>query len=101
MTRENDDPLPPPDGTTTPRGKIVCEFCESSLSANGDALKLGGKAKAYRDSDRTIESLNDQIGARDLEIAALKTEIETLKAAKPADTAPARGSGGWLSGSRG
>ena len=84
-----DDPLPPGDdaGSGTKK-KVVCEFCECALSASGDVLRIGPKAKEFRSAEETIERLNKQIGKLDEEIAALKTEVETLRAAKPADVAP-------------
>lgn len=90
-----DDPLPPGDDTGNKRTRITCEFCESSLSASGDVLKIGGKAKAYRDSDSAIEKLNDRIAALDAEIVTLKSDLEAARATKPADVRPSRG--GFLS----
>lgn len=90
------DPLPPGDGDANKRTKITCEFCECSLSASGDVLKIGGKAKAFRDSEGAIEKLNDRIAALETEAAQLKTDLEAARAAKPADTPPARR--GFLSG---
>jgi hypothetical protein len=95
----NDDPLPPGDDSNTPRrsSSVVCEFCECKLSGAGEVLKLGGKAKAFRDSEGAIDKATERIAALETTIAELKTELETARATKPADVAPA-GRRGFLSG---
>ena len=52
--------------------RIVCEFCDCELGADGSYKKLSDKAKAFRDSEETIETLQETIVARDQEIVALK-----------------------------
>ena len=91
---EPGDPLPKGDDERGP-SSLVCEFCECKVSRSGEVIKLGAKAKLFRDSDGQIEKLTDRISALDAEIAALKQDLEAARAVKPADVKPARS--GFLS----
>ena len=83
------DPLPPGDGDDKKPTNLVCEFCECKVSRAGEVLKLGAKAKAFRDSETEIEKLTDTIAKRDAEIVTLKSDLEAARAVKPADVKPA------------
>jgi len=84
-----DDPLPPGDGDDKTPKTLVCEFCECKVSRHGEVIKLGSKAKAFRDSEGEIEKLTDTIAKRDADIATLKSDLEAARAVKPADVKPA------------
>ncbi len=90
------DPLPPGDDDRGGRASsLTCEFCDCRISKSGEVLKLGAKAKTFRDSESQIEKLTDTIAAREATIAELKTDLEAARAVKPADVKPARS--GFLS----
>jgi hypothetical protein len=78
-----DDPLnqnPPEPQPREPRSKkLVCGFCGSSLTAEGDCLRLSAEAKAFRDAADRIEQLNAEKVKLEGTIATLRDEIETLK----------------------
>jgi hypothetical protein len=59
------------------RRKIVCEFCDCELGADGSYKKMSDKAKKLRDAEETIESL-------EATISELRSEVTTLKAQIPA-----------------
>jgi len=86
------DPLPKGDDDKTPT-TLVCEFCECKISRSGEVIKLGAKAKAFRDSDGEIEKLTETIGKRDEQIAQLKTDLEAARSVKPADVVKPERSG--------
>jgi uncharacterized small protein (DUF1192 family) len=88
-----DDPLPPGDGDDKTPKTLICEFCECKISRAGEVIKLGAKAKAFRDSDGAIEKLTDRVAALDAEITTLKSDLEAARAAKPADVAKPGGKG--------
>jgi len=87
------DPLPKGDDDDRKPTTLVCEFCECKVSRAGEVLKLGAKAKAFRDSETEIEKLTDTIAKRDEMIATLKSDLETARAVKPADVAKPAGGG--------
>jgi hypothetical protein len=63
--------VPPEPG----RRKIVCEFCECELGADGSYKKLSDKARGFREHDEALAGLQKTIGEKDREIAALKAQI--------------------------
>lgn len=67
-------PAPTPEPV---RRKIVCEFCECEVGADGSYKKLSDKAKSFRDAEETIETLQATV-------STLQEEIRTLKAQIPA-----------------
>jgi hypothetical protein len=68
-----------------PRGsrRITCEFCGSSLAANGDFFQLGKRAKELRDASETIEKLNASIAQKEEEISVLKAKIAEREPVSP------------------
>ena len=83
------DPLPKGDDDDKVPRSFVCEFCECKISRSGEVMKLGAKAKGFRDSEGEIEKLTDTIAKREAEIATLKSDLEAARAVKPADVKPA------------
>lgn len=74
-----DDPItPPPSGQ-----RLTCEFCECSLSSSGEVLKRSGKARAMIDLDDDNARLRAKLAEQETTITALRSEVETLKAAAP------------------
>lgn len=55
----------------------TCEFCECRLTASGEVLRLGAKAKGFREHETTVEALKKQIDE-------LTKERDILKAASAA-----------------
>ena len=90
-----DDPLPPGDGGGNGPSSLTCEFCDCRISRSGEVLKLGAKAKGFRDSDGQIEKLTDKIAGLEARIVELNSDLEAARAIKPADVP--KGRGGFLS----
>lgn len=69
----------------------ICEFCECTLVPSGEVLKMGAKARSFRDIGERLEIAKaDLTKARD-RVAQLEAEIGELKA-RPAAAATAAGS---------
>lgn len=79
------DPLPPGDDPARGPSTLICEFCDCKISRAGEVIKLGAKAKVFRDSDSAIEKLTETVSKRDEQIAQLKSDLEAARAVKPAD----------------
>lgn len=57
------------------RRRIVCEFCDCEVGADGSYKKLSDKAKSFRDQEERIEALNKTLSEKDREIVTLKAQI--------------------------
>lgn len=77
------DPIIPADGA---RRGITCEFCECSLSASGEVLKKGTRAKALNALDDDNEKLRAKLATAETQIAALKTDLDAARTPAPAAT---------------
>lgn len=82
------DPLPPPDPDPIPaRGiprdpqpRATCEFCECTLTSDGEVLKLSEKAKAWRDrkEPKQLEASAEKIAELEKDNAKLRADIAAL-----------------------
>jgi hypothetical protein len=70
---------PPDDGTSKRKVKITCEFCECTLTADGEILKRGAKARAMLDLEDSNAKLTDTIAKRDARIAELEAAAATIE----------------------
>jgi len=69
------DPPPiPPVPLRTGKG-CVCEFCGCRLTADGEIIKMGETAKAFRKHEEEIEALKKTADEQTKEIAALKAKL--------------------------
>lgn len=71
-----DDPTP-----TTERKGCTCEFCGSTLSANGDVIKRGDKARAMMDLEETAARTARDLDTATARVTELQAEVDRLKAA--------------------
>lgn len=51
---------------------LTCEFCDCKLTADGEIIRMGAKAKTYRDSEDQIAKLSEKVTKLETELAALK-----------------------------
>lgn len=86
-----DDPAPAPAPAPSSHRGLQCEFCESTLAANGQVLRVGARAKRLRDLEDEIESRDQAIRERETIIAEQKQRIAELEAQLPKPKARA----GW------
>lgn len=78
---EPDDLAPPASVPAGGRQRIVCEFCECSLSNSGEVIKRSAKAKALIDLE---EASADQAAALDTlrsDVAQLQGQLTDAKRA--------------------
>jgi len=77
---------PPPDpnggdSAARERGKtLVCECCGSKLDRHGNLLRRGELAKNMIESEDTIEKMKKSLAKAEEVNAALRQEIDALKA---------------------
>lgn len=72
-------------------GKHKCEFCECTLTADGEVFKMSDKAKAFSKSDDKIAALESEITSLEGTIETLRAEVADLKTkleAAPVRTEP-------------
>ncbi len=57
----------------TPTGKLVCEYCECQLGADGRVLRRSERAKSLIQLDTDLERANATVAT----LTAAKAELET------------------------
>jgi len=82
----NDDLLPsaptpaPPAREPEPSGSVRCQFCESSLTARGEVLRLSPRAKQLRDFEDDLEDARRDLATAQAEIETQRQLAESWKA---------------------
>lgn len=77
------DPAPvPPVPPRTGRG-CTCEFCGCRLTPDGEIIKMGDTAKAFRKHEDEIEALKKTADEQTKEIAALKAKVPPVQKRMP------------------
>jgi peptidoglycan hydrolase CwlO-like protein len=68
-------PTPVPDRTSRTKD-VRCQFCESTLTATGEVLRLSERAKALRDFEDDVEDLKRDLAVARQEIDDKQKMIE-------------------------
>lgn len=73
------DPPPAPPEPAGRRRDLRCQFCECSLTATGDVLKMSDRAKALRDFEDDLQDCKRDLADARKELADTQQAIETWK----------------------
>jgi len=74
-----DDPPRPATPVIQPGRKIVCEFCGCQVTPQGEVMRMGDKAKEFRDHENVVLKKDREIERLNTELAAVRQELEALK----------------------
>jgi hypothetical protein len=68
---------PTPEENGTPKKKVACEFCESTIApSSGDVIKLSDKAKGFRDLETENKKLKDELAEEKRQHEQTKARLE-------------------------
>lgn len=82
----NTPALTPPPAPTSGKKSITCEFCNCTLSPNGDYIALSERAKELRGQSETIDRLKETIEQLQGSVrTAEQQRDEARQLVKPAD----------------
>jgi hypothetical protein len=71
--------IPDGSGTDNPAGKLVCEYCECQLGADGRVLRRSERAKQLIQLDTDLERANAENATLKTSVANLDTALAALQ----------------------
>lgn len=77
-------PAPASAHPTKATGYHNCDFCDCRLTAGGEVMTLGDRAKKFQKLERINEEQAESLAKVEKECATLRAENATLKGEKPA-----------------
>lgn len=77
------EPPDPPSSVPARGPRIVCEFCQCSLTPAGDVLKMSDTARAFNKQGDTIDTLRDDLRQSQNDLAEALRERDEARAALP------------------